>query len=213
MGALLAFFGIFLLSLLVAVLAALQLGDFFRSTEEFAVVLMAIPIFSFVIMLVFAWAYAEGREARVFHRVAIFLALIAIGIVTVPATLDAVARRSASSSGMGRHDMQIMLELLVPALVAILIQWGLVQRRWLQMRGEDDLSRWPWVTTVVAGLAILNPFGLEAISTALRQSASDRLYDPMAPVLLGGIATLVAMLLIECYIRAWMLRRRRGVAA
>ena len=26
--------------------------------------------------------------------------------------------------------------------------------------GAEDLTRWPWVTTAVAGLVILNPFGL-----------------------------------------------------
>ena len=76
MAALFAFVGIFLLSLLVAVLAALQLADFFRATEEFIVVLMALPVFALVAMLVFAAAYAGARTPRVFHRVAIFLAII-----------------------------------------------------------------------------------------------------------------------------------------
>ena len=42
-GAFLAFLGIFLLSLFVALLAALQLADYFAATDEFGLVLIAMP--------------------------------------------------------------------------------------------------------------------------------------------------------------------------
>ncbi len=42
----------------------------------------------------------------------------------------------------------------------MLVQWGLVRRRWLRAAAEDDFTRWPWIATAVAGLVVLNPFGL-----------------------------------------------------
>src|SRR5436190_357811 len=74
------------------------------------------------------------------------------------------------------------LQLVIPALVAVLVHWGLVRRRQLRTIGEDDLSRWPWVTTAVAGLVLLNPFGLAFLQATLRHSASDLLWDFMATI-------------------------------
>ena len=74
---------------------------------------------------------------------------------------------------MGTENTSITLELIVPALLAVLVQWGLVRRRWLQGHGdEDDLTRWPWITTAVAGLVILNPFGLAFLQGTLDRSAA-----------------------------------------
>ncbi len=70
MSAFLAFLGTFLLSLFVALLAALQLADYFAATEEFALVLMALPVFVTICLLAFIAANALARQPRVFNAVA-----------------------------------------------------------------------------------------------------------------------------------------------
>ena len=55
----------------------------------------------------------------------------------------------------------------MPALLVVLMQWGLVRRRFLRATGADDLTLWPWLTTAAAGLAILNPIGLALVWMAL----------------------------------------------
>jgi Na+/serine symporter len=109
---------------------------------------------------------------------------------------------------VGVENTHVTLELLIPALLAVLVQWGLVRRRWLRAAGDEDLTRWPWVTTVVAGLVILNPIGLAVVATTLERSGSEFMwqYFAMVTAAVGGL--LVVMAAIECYIRARMLRRR-----
>ena len=70
MSAFLAFLGTYLLSLFVALLAALQLADYFAATEEFALVLMALPVFVTVSMVAFGVASAAARGPVVFNAVA-----------------------------------------------------------------------------------------------------------------------------------------------
>ncbi len=209
MSAVFAFLGMFMLSMLVAILAAMQFADFFQVTEEFALVLVGLPVLVCTTMLIFLWTYAAASAARTFRWVALAQAAAAIAIMAILL----IRRRPGGTAALSTTDIRLLLELLVPALIAILIQWGLVRRRWLLLRGEDDFSHWPWVTTVLGGLAIINPLGLEYVAYGLRQTASDRLHSPAALLPWVGAAMLVAMLLIECYIRTRMMRRRRGVFA
>ena len=67
MGTVFAFVGIFLVSLLVAVMAALQLADFFNVNQEFilVLVLMLLPVFAVVSLTAFAIAYAAGRTRAI----------------------------------------------------------------------------------------------------------------------------------------------------
>src|SRR5204862_963390 len=102
----------------------------------------------------------------------------------------------------------ITLELIVPALIAVLVQWGLVRRRWRRLHGDEELTRWPWVTTAVAGLVILNPFGLAFLHGTLSRSGGDLLWEFVATVTGGVLAALLVMAWIECYIRERMLNRR-----
>ena len=83
---------------------------------------------------------------------------------------------------MGVENTSITLELVIPALLAVLVQWGLVRRRWLRAAAEDDFTRWPWIATAVAGLVILNPFGLAFLQATLQHSAADLMWEFTATV-------------------------------
>jgi hypothetical protein len=111
---------------------------------------------------------------------------------------------------VGVENTYITLELIVPALSAVLVQWGLVRRHWLRLHGEEELTRWPWVTTAVAGLVILNPIGLAFLGGTLNRSGGDLLWEFVATVTGAGLAALLVMAWIECYIRDRMLNRRLG---
>jgi H+/Cl- antiporter ClcA len=87
-----------------------------------------------------------------------------------------------------------------------------VRRRWLRLRGEDDLSLWPWIATMVGGLAILNPYGLDIIGQAISYGPTNWLRDMVRTIALGGVAALLGMVFLETYIRGRMLRRRLAQA-
>ena len=198
MGAFFVFGGTLLLSQLVALLAALQLADHFQATEEFVAVMLALIVFVSVAMAVFVAAYAMAQSTSAIGWAAISLVIVAVAMVMVPSTIQRFAQRSTNRYTVGIEGAAIAIELLVPALIAVLVQWGLVRRRLMRMRGEDDLTLWPWVTTAIAGFAVLNPFGLRILDAALAQSTTDWLRD----------LWLVVMAAVECYIRGRMLRRR-----
>jgi len=156
MAAAFAFLGIFLTSLLVAELAALSLGDFFGANDEFALVLAAVAAFTTFITVVFAVCYATVKRVRAINAVALVLALLAVTLVAVPGLIPWIANFSGSPFTIGEERVPIVLELAVPGLLAVLTQWGLVRRRYLRMAGEDDLTRWPWVTTAIAAFLSAN---------------------------------------------------------
>ena len=208
MSAVLAFAGTFLLSLFVALLAALQLADYFGAGEEFALVLLALPLFVALCMLAFIIANALARGPRLFNVVAAVLALLAFAPLAWPALMQSATDRAASPLTAGIANTAVALEFIVPALVAVLVQWGLVRRRWLRVRGEDDFTRWPWIATMIGGLAILNPYGLDIIGQAVAYRPSNWMRDVVGTVALSGVAALIAMILVEYYIRGRMLRRR-----
>jgi hypothetical protein len=208
MSAFLAFLGTFLLSLFVALLVALQLADYFAATEEFALVLMALPVFVTICLLAFIAANALARQPRVFNAVAACLALLAFMPLAFPALIKTAADRSSNPFSIAIENTAVALEFIVPALVAVLVQWGLVRRRWLRLRGEDDLSLWPWIATVVGGLAILNPYGLDIVGQAITYTPTNWLRDMVRTIALSGAAALLAMVFLETYIRGRILRRR-----
>ena len=65
-----------------------------------------------------------------------------------------------------------------------------------------------WVTTIVAGLVILNPIGLDILGQAITYRASNWMRELTRTVALCSAAALIAMTLIEYYVRGRMLRRR-----
>jgi hypothetical protein len=192
----------------VALLAALQLADYFAAGDEFGVVLMALPVFVAISLLALILANAAARSPVAFNVTAACLALLAFAPLAVPAFIKTATDRATNPFAIAMESTAVALEFIVPALAAVLVQWGLVRRRWLQLRGEDELSLWPWIATVTAGLVILNPLGLEIIGGAIAYRPTDWLRDMVRTLALGGVAALLALVLLETYIRGRMLRRR-----
>jgi hypothetical protein len=200
-----AFLATLIVSLVVALLAALQLGDFFRAGDELLVLLVVVTSFAALAIVVFAIGYRLAPRLRTLNATAATLAVVATALATLP--VERIAARAGVPSTTGLERSIIALELLVPALVTILVQWGLVRRRWLQARGEDDLTLWPWLTTVAAGLVVLNPIGLALAWAALYGASGDGLKELATTATTTVVAVLVVMGALECYIRGRRLRR------
>jgi len=128
--------------------------------------------------------------------------------VAVPGVVPWIASHSGNPDMTDDEIFAIALELLVPSALAVLVQWGLIRRRHLQMTGEDDLTLWPWVTTVVAGFVILNPYGLAFLQATLKRSAGDMMWPFISSVTVGAACGLIVMAAAECYIRRRLMRRR-----
>jgi hypothetical protein len=208
MAAVFAFVGMLLISMVVALLAALQLGDFFNASGEFGVVILCVVAFTILALAVFAIAYRVAHRATMLTAVAVILAVAALAPVALPGFVQKIADRSHNPYTVGTENTSITLELIVPALLAVLVQWGLVRRRWFRVHGDEELTRWPWITTAVAGLVILNPFGLAFLQGTLDRTGGDLLWEFIATVSGGVLAALLVMAWIECYIRDRMLNRR-----
>jgi hypothetical protein len=204
------FLGILLVSLVVSFLAALQLADFFLATEEFIAVMMALVAFNFVALLIFAAAYAAVRRVGGLAAVAVLLCVAALVLVALPSIMDMQAGRGSLADSFRGKNLAVSLELLVPAVIAILVQWGLTRHRWLRMRGHEDLSPWPWVTTVIAGLIVLNPLGLNVMAAAFEQSATDWFRQFWTWIAAAGAVAVLVFGWVEYYIRGRMLSRRLG---
>src|ERR1700759_1248522 len=93
MAAAFAFTGIYLMSLLVALLAALQLGDFFNAGGEFGLVIAVVAVFTIAAFLVLASVYTTGR-AGVLALVALILAICALTLILLPGVIWHMADRS-----------------------------------------------------------------------------------------------------------------------
>src|SRR5690242_3510056 len=94
MAAFVAFIGTLLLSFVAALIAALQLGDFFGAGDEFLLViawLAGVALFALVILAIGA---RFARSLRALNILAIVLALLAI----VPPFLPGFAQRIAERS-------------------------------------------------------------------------------------------------------------------
>ena len=74
-------------------------------------------------------------------------------------------------------------------------------------------SGWPWITTVLAGLILLSPFGLAFLQGTLRRSGSDMLWEYTAMITGVVLGVLLVMAYIECYIRERMINRRHRPSA
>jgi hypothetical protein len=207
-----AFLGMLLVSMLVALLAVLQLGDFFLANDEFILVIAGVAAFTILSLAVLAIAYAVTPNAGLIAGVALVLAIVAVAPVALTGLIARIADRSTNPYTLGVEKTAITLELLIPALLAVLVQWGLVRRRWLRSVGESDLTRWPWFTTVVAALVILNPFGLAYLQSTLQHSATDSLWALTASITAGVLCALLIAAWIECYIRDRILNRHSAAA-
>jgi hypothetical protein len=207
MNATLAFAGTYLVSLFVALLATLQLGDYFGANAEFGLILMATAAFATVAIAAFMPA-AHARHPAALYAVATVLALSAFVPLALPGLVAAIASHSTNPYTVGIEQTYIAVELIVPALVTVVVQCALLRRYWLRRHGEEMLTRWPWVATVLAGLVIFNPLGLDLVGQAISYHASNWMRDFARVIVLGCTGVLIAIGLVEYYIRGWMLRRR-----
>jgi hypothetical protein len=140
MGTFFVFLGILLLSQFVALLAGLQLADHFRATEEFIAVMMAIIVFALVAIVAFAIAYVFARTTRPLRSVAMTLVLVVLVLLALPKMIPWLYEPKVNPLRITTKEVPVLLELLVPALILILVQWGLVRRRWLRRRGPVVLA-------------------------------------------------------------------------
>jgi len=208
MAAFVAFLGMLLLSLVVTLIAALQLGDFFGAGDEFVLVLAYLLAFGTATLVIFAIGYRLAPSFRVLNVLAFGLAVLALVPPAAPGFAQRIAEHSTNPYTVGIEGTTIRIELVLPALLGVLVQWGLIRRRWLRAVGEEDLTLWPWVTTVVAALVILNPFGLTFLTAAIKHSPDDLMWQPIALGTAGVLAALFVMAWVECYIRNRILDRR-----
>jgi len=196
-----------LLSLVAAWLASLSLAEHFHTgAGVFNLILAFLFGFAGVATAVFALARVWAGRARIIDLAAVGLALLAGAIVSVPQLIQWIADRSTNPFTVGIENTHIAIQLLVPALLIVLVQWGLARRFWRRARG-DSLSGWPWVTTVIGALVILSPIGLDILRSA-QPSRSNFMWELAAMIALGVGAVLLVMAAVEWYIRARILRRR-----
>jgi hypothetical protein len=197
MATVFVFLGILVASQLVAMIAGLQLAIYFGAREEYIAVTLLHVLFAIAALVGFAVAYAFTQSIRAFRIVAFSLAALAVGLVALPGAIQWIANPGRFT--VGWDDLPITLEILLPAWAAVLVQWGMVRHRWLRVHGSDTLSGWPWIATVIAGLAIFNAAGLAAAATILS--------SPSTAALAAALA-LVVLAIIEFDIRRRVLRRR-----
>src|SRR3954468_866736 len=114
-----AFLGILLISMVVALLAALQLGDFFGADNEFGLVILAVAGFTVLALLVFALAYSLTSRAGALTSVALILAACALAPVALPGLVQMIADRSSNPFTGGGEQASLALELVIPALLAV----------------------------------------------------------------------------------------------
>jgi hypothetical protein len=208
MAAVFAFLGMLLISIVVGLLAALQFGDFFGANDEFALVLGCVLLLAAAALSVFAAAYGLTRSAQPLSGVALALAVAAFWPLVLPGAVARIASHSTNPYTVGIENTYIALELVVPSLLIVLVQWGLVRKRWLRAAAQDDFTLWPWFSTALAALVMLNPIGLTFLWDTIRHSRTDILWELTATVTGGVLCFLLVMVGIECYIRERILRRR-----
>jgi hypothetical protein len=203
-----AFLGILLTSLVVALLAAFQLIDFLDAHREILALIGCVMIFAGASLAVLAASYANARRASTLNGVAIGLALAAVIAVRATGLVAWVAAHSGRAPHASDNHAAIALELLLPMLLVVLVQWGLTRRRWLRANGDEDLTLWPWITTAATGLTILNPVGLALTATVMRHAAFGTTGSLSTTIAAATATVVVVTACIECYIRGRILRRR-----
>ena len=199
----------FVLSLLAALGAAAQLADYYWYGEDFSLFVMPITVFAAASAAAFGVAGATVGGAGGLRNVALGLAALALALTLLPGTRRRDRAPSTNPSLVLRaHDRLIATAFLLPALIAIVIQWRLVRRGWLRARGRDHATAWPWITFIVACVVVLNPLGLAIFGSAITQSTTDWLRGLWLTVALGIAAVLVLSGLLEWRIRGRKLRAR-----
>ena len=201
----------FALSVLAALGAAGQLADYYWYGEDFSLFVPPITLFAAASVAAFGVASGYVGGAGGLRNVALGLAALAVALTLLPGLVGEIARRSTNPSLVLRaHDRLIATAFLLPVLIAIVIQWGLVRRGWLRARGHDHATAWPWITFVIGCVVVLNPLGLAIFGSAIAQSTTDWLSGLWLAVALGIAAVLLLIGLLEWRIRSRKLKARAG---
>ncbi len=201
MGTVVRFFGALLVSLLLAFIAGQLIATTFDLTEEYIAVMFGHVILGLVAIALFIVTYLVARSHRAFNGAALALTALLVVLTLLPDISDAVYSKGTSPYNFGKNSA-LMIALLLPGLVLILVQWGLLRRRWQTQRDRAGaMTCWPWVTTIVAMVAVINPFGLEILKASLEQSTTDWLRGLWTLVAIGTGALLLIGGVIEFGIR------------
>jgi hypothetical protein len=189
--------GVLVLSLLAAIWVAAELAYLGGSQgSQGFIAIEAIAAASFA---VFDATYPHARGGHTFNTAA--LAVLAFTVLLGPIGVDLYGR---PSSDMAREYGWQYLS-LVPALIAIVIQWRLVRWRWLAAHGVSEASRWPWITTIAGTMFMLGPAELHELNEAIRGWG----YFPeiTTAVILGEILILIVLGVFEASIMWWLSRQ------
>jgi hypothetical protein len=141
MERLLTLAGALALSLLAALAAAAQFADHFWYGEDFGLFVLPISGFVVVALSIFALAGARARSDRILAVVAIGLVIAALLLVAAPFLVAHIAGQSSNPDlSLRGRDPQIRTTLLIPMLLAIVIQWWAVRRGLLKARGMHGVA-------------------------------------------------------------------------
>ena len=196
----------FVFSLLLALVAAWLLADYYWYGEDFDLFVWPIASFALVSSVSFGATSLRAQSAGALRNVAIALAAIAVLFVVVPGLVGHIAAQSKNPPVvMRRHDQLVALALLVPMLLAVLLQWRLVRWGWLAARGQTAPTTWPWFTTVIGLVLALNPLGLAILGAAIKPSRTDWFASLwlMISLACGGVLLLLGSI-------EWRIRLRRA---
>ncbi len=208
MGTAVRFLAALAISLGVAFFAGQMIAEVFRLTEEYIAVMFGYVIFGLVAIALFAVTYSLARKPNAFNWTAIALALLLVALSLAPNVADAVLSRGSNPYNLSK-DLEVILSLLLPGLLMILVQWGQVRRRWRSLREpEGTTTCWPWATTVIGAVAVINPLGLEIVRSALSSYSGDMLQGLWLMITFAGGAALIIGGIIEYRIRLRAYRAR-----
>jgi hypothetical protein len=112
-------------SMLVAQFVAHQLAIQFRTRDEIVLVMVVLGGFAVVSIAVLLIAFRGSEDMRALNVGATIAAAVAI-LPVLGLLLYEMARNDWTRPSS--YDMQICAEILLPALVAVAIQWWLIRR-------------------------------------------------------------------------------------
>lgn len=194
-------------SLAAALAIAGSLGEFFRASGEFSLILGSAAGFCVFATVALGMALHVRPDMTMLNAASCALAAVVLLPLALPGFVQLYADRSTNPFSVGAENTYITIELIVPALAAVLVQWGILRSHLRSAAGPDGI---PWFAIAVAGLVAFNPIGLAFLASAWKRSPTDWLWQLSLMIVTVAIAILVVIALIECYIRRRKRRRAAG---
>ena len=194
------------LGLAAASFAGWQLSMNFRSLDELYLIEAALIVFAMLSTVTFAAICLTGASERALGLAAFMLAVAALAFSGFPPWMDLVDSVQSSPYPNSARDAQIVLEFLVPALIAEMIIWRLSLRMMRKERRVDTRTTWPSFTIALSAALIFNPLGLEVLSSAIKQSPTDWLATFWLQIVAGVTVLLLIFAWIEHAVRTRFLR-------